>query len=214
VEWLCGSRGEHLPDEVSDLVRRSLSGEQSAMTELVDRFRGQVFGLCYRMLGQRQDAEDVTQESFVRALRSLAQWDSQRDFRPWLLAIAANRCRSLLSARRKVPKPLTEVEDLADARSFREESHLGEEVMLALGRLREEYRQSFVLFHEQQLTYAEIAEVLDCPVGTVKTWVHRARRELADHLRRRGIVGHDVVGGDKVGGDIVGGPVEESSDAL
>lgn len=178
----------NLPDDVSDLVRRSLSGEQSAMTELVDRFRGQVFGLCYRMLGHRQDAEDVTQESFVRALRSLAQWDSRRDFRPWLLAIAANRCRSLLSARRKVPKPSCEVEELPDQRSLREERHIGEEVALAIGRLREEYRQAFVLFHQQQLNYAEIAEVLDCPVGTVKTWVHRARRELADHLRRRGIV--------------------------
>lgn len=178
----------NLPDDVSDLVRRSLSGEQSAMTELVDRFRGQVFGLCYRMLGHRQDAEDVTQESFVRALRSLAQWDSRRDFRPWLLAIAANRCRSMLAARRKVPKPSYEVESLPDERSLREERHIGEEVALAIGRLREEYRQAFVLYHEQQMNYAEIAEVLDCPVGTVKTWVHRARRELADHLRRRGIV--------------------------
>jgi RNA polymerase sigma-70 factor (ECF subfamily) len=177
-----------LPDDVGELVRRSLSGEQSAMTDLVDRFRGQVFGLCYRMLGQREDAEDVTQESFVRALRNLAQWDSRRAFQPWLLAIAANRCRTLLAARRKVPKPSIEVEELPDVRTLQEEQHIGEEIALALGRLREEYRQAFVLFHQQQLNYAEIAEVLDCPVGTVKTWVHRARRELAEHLRRRGIV--------------------------
>lgn len=158
------------------------------MTDLVDRFRGQVFGLCYRMLGHRQDAEDVTQESFVRAMRSLANWDSRREFLPWLLAIAGNRCRTALASRRRLPKPSFEVEDLPDARSVRGETHLGEEVSLALARLRDEYRQAFVLFHEQELTYVEIAEVLDCPVGTVKTWVHRARRELADHLRRRGIV--------------------------
>ena len=214
-----------MPDDVSELVRRSLSGEQAAMAELVDLFRGQVFGLCYRMLGHRQDAEDVTQESFVRALRSLAQWDNQRDFRPWLLAIAANRCRSLLTARRKVPKPSSEVEELPDARSLREERHvlandLGEEVSLALGRLREEYRQAFVLFHQQQLSYAEIAEVLDCPVGTAKTWVHRARRELADHLRRRGIAGDRSIVGDSVRGDSIrgdsirGDTVQESSDAV
>ncbi|HQU42318.1 MAG TPA: RNA polymerase sigma factor [Pirellulales bacterium] len=177
-----------MPDEVSELVRRSLSGEQSAMTELVDRFRGEVFGLCFRMLGHRQDAEDVTQESFVRALRSLANWDSRRDFRPWLLAIAGNRCRTMLASRRRLPKPSLEVDELIDARSLAGERHLGEEVALALARLREEYRQAFVLYHEQQLNYAEIAEVLGCPVGTVKTWVHRARRELADHLRRRGVV--------------------------
>lgn len=158
------------------------------MTELVERFRGQVFGLCYRMLGHRQDAEDVAQESLTRALRSLATWDSRRDFRPWLLAIAGNRCRNMLEARRRLPKPSCEVEDLPDARSLRVEGHLAEEIALALSRLRDEYRQAFVLFHEQELTYAEIAEVLECPVGTVKTWVHRARRELANHLRRRGIV--------------------------
>lgn len=158
------------------------------MTELVERFRGQVFGLCYRMLGHRQDAEDVAQESFVRALRSLETWDSRRDFSPWLLAIAGNRCRSMLATRRRLPKPSCEVEDLPDARSFRTEGHLAEEVALALGRLRDEYRQAFVLFHEQELTYAEIAEMLDCPIGTVKTWVHRARRELSSHLRRRGVV--------------------------
>ena len=66
------------------------------MAALVDRFQGQVFGLCYRMLGHRQDAEDVTQESFSRALRSLKSWDNQRAFRPWLMAIAGNRCRTWL----------------------------------------------------------------------------------------------------------------------
>lgn len=158
------------------------------MTELVDRFRGQVFGLCFRMLGHRQDAEDATQESFVRALRSLANYDSRREFRPWLLAIAGNRCRTLMAARQGVPKMSREVDGLADARSLRTEGHLGEEVALALSRLREEYRQAFVLFHEQELSYGEIAAVLCCPVGTVKTWVRRARHELADHLRRRGVV--------------------------
>ena len=177
-----------MPDDVSDLVRRSLNGEQSAMTDLVEKFRGQVFGLCFRMLGHRQDAEDVAQESFVRALRSLAQFDKRRDFRPWLLAIAANRCRTLMASRRQVPKPSLDVEQLPDANSLVEATHIGEEVSLALGRLREEYRQAFILFHQQELSYAEIAEVLDCPVGTVKTWVHRARRELAEHLRRRGVV--------------------------
>lgn len=177
-----------MPDDVSELVRRSLSGEQAAMTALVEQFRGQVFGLCYRMLGRREDAEDVAQESFVRALRSLNQFDSRREFRPWLLAIAANRCRTHLAARRKVPKSTSEVEELPDTRSLREERHLAEEVALALTKLREEYRQAFVLFHQQELNYAEIAEILDCPVGTVKTWVRRARHELADQLRRRGIV--------------------------
>ena len=178
-----------MPDDVPELVRRCLSGDQAAMAELIDCYRGQVFGLCYRMLGHRQDAEDMTQESFVRALRSLGRWDSRREFRPWLLAIAGNRCRTLLAARRRTPRPTGEVDHLPDLRPDRQQQlNLAEEVKVALSYLREEYRQALVLFHEQQLGYAEIAEVLDCPVGTVKTWVHRARRELADHLRRRGVL--------------------------
>ena len=92
--------GEPLADEIRLLVDDCRRGDQRAMAALVDRFRDRVFGLCLRMVGQRQDAEDMTQETFVRALRSLASWDSQRDFQPWLLAIAGNRCRTLLATRR------------------------------------------------------------------------------------------------------------------
>jgi RNA polymerase sigma-70 factor (ECF subfamily) len=184
-----GAEGEQLPDEVRELVGRILAGDQFAMAALVDRFRGQVFGLCYRMLGHRQDAEDMAQESFVRALRNLASYDTRRDFRPWLLAIAGNRCRSLLSARGHRAIAIDELEQVADpAPDSQSARNLAEEIELALRELRPEYRQSFVLFHEQHLSYAEIAESLECPVGTVKTWVHRARRELANHLVRRGVV--------------------------
>ena len=178
-----------MSDEVRELVRRSLRGDQSAMADLVDQFRGQVFGLCYRMLGHRQDAEDVTQEAFARALRSLANWDDRREFTPWLLAIAGNRCRSLQAVRVRRPKLVDEFDALPDRAADRQQArNLAEEVELALERLRQDHREAFVLFHEHQLSYAEIAETLNCPVGTVKTWVHRARRELADHLRRRGVV--------------------------
>lgn len=159
------------------------------MLALVERFHGQVFGLCYRMLGQRQDAEDASQETFVRVLKNLHRWDPTRDFEPWLLAIAGNRCRTALSSRKRRPAWDGMVEQLPDdAPDERAAEHLGEEVQLALGALRDEYRQAFVLFHEHELSYAEIAETMDVPLGTVKTWVHRARRELIDELRRRGVV--------------------------
>ena len=178
-----------MSDDVRELVGRCLRGDQTAMVELVDLHRGQVFGLCYRMLRHRQDAEDVTQESFVRALRALRTWDSQREFLPWLLAIAGNRCRTLLAKRqRRLPTAGT-TEALPDTReNLHDARDLAEEVKRALGALREEYRRAFELFHNQELSYAEIGEALGCPVGTVKTWVHRARRELAEHLRRRGVV--------------------------
>jgi RNA polymerase sigma-70 factor (ECF subfamily) len=178
-----------LSDDVRELVDQCLAGDQSAMLQLVERFRGQVFGLCYRMLRHRQDAEDVTQECFVRALRSLRTWDRQREFLPWLLAIAGNRCRTSLSARMRSPAASSLVENVGDnAMEIAEAQNLAEEVELALGTLRAEYRQAFLLFHQHELSYAEISATLGCPLGTVKTWVHRARRELIARLAKRGVV--------------------------
>jgi RNA polymerase sigma-70 factor, ECF subfamily len=176
-------------DEVRSLVDRSLAGDGGAATDLVERFRGVVFGLCYRMLGQRQDAEDVSQEAFARAFRSLRGFDAARDFRPWLLAIAGNRCRSFLASQRRRPALVEMADGPVDlAEDPQRERNLAEEVQLALRGLREDHRKAFLLFHEQHLSYEEIATALGCPVGTVKTWVHRARRDLAAALRQRGAV--------------------------
>ncbi len=178
-----------LSEPVVDLIDACLAGDQPAMRRLVNRFRGQVFGLCYRMLGHREDAEDTAQETFVRVLGSLSRWDRHRPFEPWLLAIAGNRCRTALAKRMRRPTTTPYVEEISDhADQLQAARHLSEEVQLALGGLREQYRQAFRLFHEQQLSYEEIAAVLDCPLGTVKTWVHRARRELVSRLRARGVV--------------------------
>ncbi len=178
-----------MTDELRSLIQQCLAGDEAAMLALVRRFQGQVFGLCYRMLRQREDAEDMAQETFARALRNLASWDSARDFEPWLLAIAGNRCRTLLAKRMRKPAPQTLVAPVPDTRpDMSAARQLAEEVELALVQLREEYRQAFVLFHEQEMSYAEIGEALDCPLGTVKTWVHRARREIIDFLRGRGVV--------------------------
>lgn len=191
-------------DEFRSLVDRCIAGDQAAMIALVERFRGQVFGLCYRMLGQRQDAEDAAQETFVRVLRNLHRWDPLRDFEPWLLAIAGNRCRTALAMRKRRPAGEALPEQVPDrAPDERAAEHLGEEMMLALAKVREEYRRAFLLFHEQHLSYEEIADVLAVPLGTVKTWVHRARRELVEQLRRRGVVHENAAqpSGPRMAGD-------------
>lgn len=181
-----------MPDDTAEVVARSLQGEQAAMRELVDRFGGQVFALCYRMLGDRHDAEDVAQESFCRALRSLGNWDAGRDFAPWLLAIAGNRCRTWLAARAR-RLPTTALMDQADASAPpADAAGLHEEIQLALAGMRTEYRQAFLLFHQDELSYQEIASALDYPLGTVKTWVHRARREIAQFLIQRGALENHV----------------------
>jgi RNA polymerase sigma-70 factor (ECF subfamily) len=179
-----------LSDNVRQLVADCLNGDQSAMVTLVEMHQGQVFGLCYRMLRHRQDAEDVTQDSFTRALISLHSWDNQRAFLPWLLAIAGNRCRTMLATRMRQPAMTSLVEQLSDnALEEVKASNLAEEVELALSNLRSEYREAFLLFHQHEMTYAQIGVTLECPLGTVKTWVHRARRELISQLRERGVVG-------------------------
>jgi RNA polymerase sigma-70 factor (ECF subfamily) len=176
-----------LGDELQSLVVRCRGGEQEAMTALVEQFRGRVFALCYRMLGHRQDAEDMVQESFSRALRSLGRWDERRPFIPWLLAIAGNRCRTLLVRRKRCPQAASP-ETLNCAVSPSLGSELEEEVALALAALRPEHRRAFLLFHSEELSYQEIARRMNCPLGTVKTWVHRARRAIVERLRERGVV--------------------------
>ena len=195
-------------DELRPLVRQCVAGDQVAMIALVERFRGQVFGLCYRMLGQRQDAEDAAQETFVRVLKNLHRWDPARDFEPWLLAIAGNRCRTALASRKRRPAADSAVENVADYRPDAQPGQqLAEEVTLALHGVREDYRQAFVLFHEHELSYAEIAEAMEVPLGTVKTWVHRARKELIEQLRRRGVVAESR--GEA--GRLEGNPVEKAT---
>jgi RNA polymerase sigma-70 factor (ECF subfamily) len=170
------------------LVETLRSGDPRGPGLLIDRFHGVVFGLCFRMMRHRQDAEDVVQETFVRALGGIVGFDSDRPLRPWLLGIAANRCRTALGRRTRRPVLAESAEECVDHRpGLADPDDLAGELERALARLRPEYRMVFVLFHEQGLPYEEIATVIGRPVGTIKTWLHRARAELADDLSRRGV---------------------------
>lgn len=178
-----------MSDDVRELVDRSLAGDEHAMAALVGRFHGPVLGTCWRMLGSREDAEDAAQETFIRALRHLRHWDATKKFAPWLYAIAGNCCRSALARRaRRPPMERLEVCLIDCLPGRRGERSLSEEVRRAVALLRPEYAQAFLLFHEQQLSYDEIAAAMNCPSGTIKTWIHRARREIAMELIRRNVI--------------------------
>ncbi|MCA9218624.1 MAG: RNA polymerase sigma factor [Planctomycetales bacterium] len=177
--------------EIRDLVNLCMRKDDAATKQLMIRFRDRVFAICYRMLGQQQDAEDVVQETFLRAVRSLSSWDQQREFEPWLFQIAANRCKTMLSRRQRRPIPLPYCDESAPDDSqmlAADRETLAEEVRRVLDAMRPEQREAFCLFHESELSYAEIAERLDCPLGTVKTWVHRARAELIRQLQTREVL--------------------------
>jgi RNA polymerase sigma-70 factor (ECF subfamily) len=175
---------------VSDaaLVRRCLADDPAAIRDLVERFQADVFALCVRMLGHRHDAEDVTQEVFLRVFRSLRRWDPARPLRPWVLGIAVNRCRTCAGRRARGPELADYLHETADHRPDDDSAELYREIRTAVDDLRPDYRAVFVLFHEQGRSYEEIAEAVGRPVGTVKTWLHRTRLELLDRLRARGLV--------------------------
>lgn len=185
------------------LVAACLQGDQEALRRFVDRFEGLVFGLCLRILRDRQEAEDIAQEVFVRAIRALSRWDSERPLRPWLARIATNRCRTQLARLRRRPTTSEFSTDVVDHRQTAPEpQHAARELLgeihELLSELRPEQRQAFLLFHEQGLGYEEMSQVTGTPVGTLKTWLHRTRKKLLDRLQAKGLgppepeVGHDL----------------------
>jgi len=174
--------------EDAKLVRGCLRNDAHAMRSLVDRFQAEVYGVCCRLLHHRHDAEDVTQEVFLRVFRSLRGWDPSRPLRPWIMGIAVNRCRTWMTQRARRPELVDYLQDTAAGPPADDSGELVREIHDAVKDLRWEYRTVFVLFHEQGRPYEEIAETLERPVGTVKTWLHRARLEILDRLRKRGMV--------------------------
>jgi RNA polymerase sigma-70 factor (ECF subfamily) len=179
-----------MPMDDPALVEALQSGDPEAPRLLVERYQGIIFGLCYRMMSHRQDAEDVAQETFLRAFRAILGFDADRPLRPWLLEIAANRCRTSLARRARRPRSVTAapLEDQVDPRLVpADPDDLIGELERGIGGLRPDYRLVFVLFHEQNLSYEEIARAISRPVGTIKTWLHRARAQLAHDLSRRGV---------------------------
>lgn len=152
-----------------------------------------VFAVCLRMLRQHEDAEDTTQETLVRAVRALKNWDSSRPLKPWIMAIATNRCRTLLQKRSR--KQEVAHHDLSESMAISvnddRRREIAEEVNRALETLKQEYQTCFVLFYQSELSCQEISDIMNCPVGTVKTWLFRARRQLAEILQTRSIIEAD-----------------------
>ena len=179
--------------EEATLVRRCLRGDASAIQALVERFQTEVYGLCVRLLNHRHDAEDVTQEVFLRVFRSLKRWDSARPLRPWVMGITVNRCRTWLTQRNRRPELVDYLHETVASPLPDDSTELLVEIQSALALLRLEYRTVFVLFHEQGQPYEEIALALERPVGTIKTWLHRARLEILERLRSRGMVPSEVM---------------------
>lgn len=175
-------------DDDATLVRCCLRGEDEAIRRLVERFQAEVFGLCVRLLHHRHDAEDVTQEVLLRVFRGLRGFDSRRPLKPWIMGIAVNRCRTWLAQRARRPELVDYLQETLAGPAADDSGELLQEIRTAVRQLRLEYRTVFVLFHEQGQPYEEIAQTMARPVGTIKTWLRRARQEILQHLRHRGMI--------------------------
>ena len=186
-----------------DLVALARSGSEKAYRELLDRYQRPVFSLIYRMVRDREKAEDLAQETFVKVFNHIDSFNPKYKFSSWIFKIASNltidaiRKKDLdtvsLDGSRNASTPdevdatrITVESRDENPEEFLEAKELGEEIERAIGELRPEYRTAILLRHVEGRPYEEIADIMNVPLGTVKTYIHRARGELREtlaHLR-------------------------------
>ncbi len=186
-----------------EVVLRAREGEEAAYRELVRRYQRPVFSLIYRMVRNRELAEDLSQDTFVKVLNALATYRPEFKFSSWVFKIANNVAIDQLRRRELDTlslegSPHATTPDAIEATTLEFGSggesaldevanrELGSEIEQAIARLRPEYRSCILLRHVEDRSYEEIAEILDLPLGTVKTYIHRARHELRamlEHLK-------------------------------
>jgi RNA polymerase sigma-70 factor (ECF subfamily) len=167
-----------------DLIQRARRGDAEAFGELVLRYQASVFNVCYRILHERAEAEDMAQETFIRARERLHTFDEERLLGPWIRRVAANVCLNHVGTQKRT----AELEDERDAdESQKPESQVetrerSEQIRKALASLPVHYRVVIELRHYQELSYDEIAAELNIPLSDVKSHLFRARKILAEKL--------------------------------
>ncbi len=177
----------------SELVRRSKEGDLDSFNMLVESYQRVVYNLALRMLGDRQGAEDASQDAFLSAWRNVGRFRGG-NFRAWLLRITANTCYDQLRKLKRHPTsslealPL-ELEGLPSTESPEDyvlRREMGEQIQKGLASLPSEQRLAVVLSDIQGLSYEEMARVMGCSLGTVRSRLSRGRARLRDYLVQRG----------------------------
>ena len=194
----CQTAGEHTVQIEGVLeegiIARCLHGEQQAYTQLYERFAAGVYRLCYSLVFNEQDAEDVVQETFVYAFKNLHHFDASRaGFKTWLYMIAISRCRNTYRRKRlplidlslvfhlNIAAPRSEAPEAALARRVAQDA-----LVSALARISPQHREAIVLRYGHGLTYREIAEVMGCPSKTAESRVRLAHNRLRKLLQPQG----------------------------
>jgi RNA polymerase sigma-70 factor (ECF subfamily) len=169
----------------AELVRRVRAGDTGAYGALVSRYRDRLGRYAVHMIGDREDAEEALQDSFVRAYRSLARCDDPARFGAWLYGILVNRCRTTGARAARRRRMFVHDTQALDAAHADEADRLDwtDAVDRALARLAPDYREAFLLKHVEDLEYEEIAELTGAGVSALKMRVKRAREQLQKYLR-------------------------------
>lgn len=187
--------GEDLPDEA--LIRGFLDGSSDCFEELVRKHENQVFNLAYRVLGNRSDAADACQETFILLLRKLHTFRGESSFSTWLYRVSLNVCRDHLRKQKKHPVPLPPPEDQPrpeemleagitfDPEAIFSQIETTDRVQCAIALLPPKFKEVIYLHDIRGFNYAEVAAILSVALGTVKSRLNRARIRLAQELGER-----------------------------
>jgi len=170
------------------LIKKVKKGDLDAYGAIIQDYQSSVFNVCYRVLGNRQDAEDLTQEAFLRAYHQISSFDLSRPFGPWMRTLAANLCYNHLKKAWLNRVPLEDERD-----TIKDDSNYGPEGSLeidqehkalyhAIWKLPEVQRMALELRHFQGLSYLEMADALNLPLNTVRSHLYRSRQKLAELL--------------------------------
>ena len=172
----------------TDLIERARRGDRRAFDDLMSRHEERVFAVCLRLLRHREAALDATQDTFLTVFRKVDQFRGDSSFSTWLYRVAVNTCYDhLRRAKRHPTDPLPDAQDPPDAAggSSLEAIELRGDLARALASLSEEFRAAVVLADVEGLGVAEVAAILGVAEGTVKSRLHRARKQLAAYLGNR-----------------------------
>ena len=179
---------EHIEED--RLVRRAQKGDREAFNLLVLTHQGFVYNLAVRSLSDPDEAQDIAQEAFLRAWMALPRFKARSRFRTWLFRIVVNLCYTRLPGLRREldALPVDEASGLMDESRVNpskaaEVSEQRDYLHRQIENLPDSYRVMIVLRYQQGFSYAEMAEILEVPMGTVKTGIHRARKQLREALQ-------------------------------
>lgn len=171
-----------------EIIDKCLGGNEEAFEELVNRYKRLVFNTSYRMLGSHEEAEDASQEAFIRMYKSLNRYDPQYKFSTWAMRITTNYCLDLLRKRKGDTVSIEEQYNLKDEGLSPEEEYVRYEkqqmVKKAVDSLPAKYKELIILFHNRGLSYSEIMEVTGESLTIVKNRLYRARQMLKDILEK------------------------------